>query len=269
MKPNEVPRFGARPRDDPVYEFRFLSDHCARVVAASIEVGDEQRLWMMSYYGLDYQIAAVSIADTLLKDASDTCTREAWEVYSDTGSATELTEAHRLVKEERSFKSGIAIPWASRTVLFEGTHFEGDVKLLQENVLYRSSVSHNMAVGECFMVGHLQRKVWLFQSTCRDVKDHPFTLSAVHNVMEMLGMFTGAGLEYEVVIVIFADWSRPVTHGSRLGPTPPDNKTASKKGRAPSESPSPEDQAVVPRLSTVIVRHRLYPKRPKVDLKKK
>ena len=270
IKPNMVPWSAARtPDDSPVYEFRFLSDHCARVVAASIEVGDKQRLSYMSHYGLDSQIAAVSMVDTLRKDASDTNTREAWEVYSDPGSATELTEAHRLVKEEDSFKSGVAIPLASRTVLFDGTQYEGDVKLLQENTLYRSSVSHHMAVGECFMVSHHQCKVWLFQSTCRDVKDHPFTLSAVRSVMEKLGMLTGTGLGYEIVVVIFADWSRPVTHGSRLGPTPPDSKTASKKGRAPSESPSPEDQAVVPRLSTLIVRHRYYPKRPKVDLKKK
>ena len=270
MKPNEAPRFGARTHDaNPVYEFRFLSDYCARVVAASLEQGDEQCLWKMSYYGLDYQIAAVSTIDSLRKDASDACTRQDWEVYSDPGSAAELTEEHRQAGEEDSFKSGVAIPWATRTVLFEVTQHEVDVKLLQEHTLYRSSVSHHTAVGECFMVSHLQSKVWLFQSTCRDVKDHPFTLSAVRNVMEKLGMFTGTGLEYEVVVVIFTDWSRPVTHGSRLGPTPPDSKTASKKRRAPSESPSPEDQAVVPRLSTLIVRHCYYPKRSKVDLKKK
>ena len=270
IKPNMVPWFGARPRDDtPVYEFRFLSDHCARLVAASTKEGDKQRLSYMSDYGLDSQIAAV-MADTL-KDASDTCTRQDWEVYSDPGSATELTEEHRLVKgEEDSFKSGVAIPWASRTVPFEGTQYEGDVKLLQEHTLYRSAfISHKVPLGQCFMVSHLQRKVWLFQSTSRDVKDHPFTLSAVRNVMEKLGMFTNTGLEYEVIVVIFADWSRPVTHGSRLGPTPPDSKTALKKGRAPSESPSPEDQAVVARLSTLIVRHCYYPQRPKVDLKKK
>ena len=142
---------------------------------------------------------------TLFKNSSAVYTRKTWQVYTDPGSATELTKVHRLAKEETAFKSGVAIPWATRTVLFDGTHYEGDVKLLQENTLYRSSVSHHLAVGDCFMVDHQQRKVWFFQSTCRDVKDHPLTLSAVHSAIDKLGMFTGAGQEYKLVIVIFTD----------------------------------------------------------------
>ena len=273
IKPNVIPRRGARaPDGSPPYEFRFLSDHCARVVAASIQEGDDQRLSAMSGYGLDRQIAKVVMISSLCKDVSDIYTRKAWQVYTDPGSSTELTKAHRLLKgEEDSFKSGVAIPWATRTVLFDGTYYEGDVKLLQENTLYRSSVSHHTAVRECFMVDHQQRKVWFFQSTCRDVKDHPLTLSDVHSAIDKLGMFTGAGQEYQLVIVIFTDWLRRIIHGSKFEPTPPDLScnTTSMKGRASSESPTPEDQAVVSRLSTLIVRHCSYPQRPKVYLKRK
>ena len=270
MKPNEIPWFGARAHDDsPVHEFRFLSDHCARVIAASIEERDEPRLRDMSHFGLDYQIAEVIMMDTLFKDASDTDTQRDWEVYSDPGSAKELTEEHRLAKEEEGcFKSGVAIPWATRCFPFEGNHYEGDVKLLHESTLYRS-VARHMTVGGCFMVDHQQRKVWLFQPSSRDAKGHPITLSAVRCVMEKLGMLTDAGQEYNVVIVIFAHWSRPIMHGSRLVPTPLDSTSKSMNRRAPSEPLSPEDQAVVSRLSTLIVRHRYYPKRPKVGLKKK
>ena len=223
----------------------------------------------MEDFGLHCQIAVVSMISTLLKNASAVYTRN-----TDPGRTTELTKMHRLVREEEGpFKSGVAIPWATPTVLFDGIHYEGDVKLLHENTPYRSSVSHHLAVlyGQCYIADHQQRKVWFFRSTCRDVKDHQFTLSDVRNVMDKLHMLTDTGKEYKLVLVIFTDWSRLVTHGTKFDPTLRDSESISTKGCVPtgSESPSPEDQAVVPRLSTLIVRHCYYPQRPKVKLRKK
>ena len=69
IKPNVIPQRGARAPDGfPVYDFLFLSDRCARVVAAS--KGDELLLNDMSDYGLDRQVAAVNMISTLFKNAS-------------------------------------------------------------------------------------------------------------------------------------------------------------------------------------------------------
>ena len=266
IKPNMIPQYSAKDTDgSTVYEFRFLSDHCARVVAKSIKV-DDKRPWVLSNHGLDYQLAEIIMMSTLFQDASDTYTREAWEVYTDPGNTMKLTKRHRLLKkEEESFKSGIAIPWATHTVLFESIHYEGDVKLLQENTLYRSAfISHKVPFGQCFMVGHQQRTVWFFQSTCGDVKDHPLPICAIRNVIGKLGIVTDTGKEYELVLVIFADWSRSITHGSKFTGSEPTVKRPRRDTPSEPEPLSPEDAAIMGRMkNTWIVRHCYYPQLPK------
>ena len=271
IKPNMIPRHDARDfNDDPAYQFRFLSDHCARVVAKSIKV-DDKRLTVLPDHGLDYQLAEIIMINTLFKDVSDTYTREAWEVYTDPGNTTKLTKRHRLVKkEEDAFKSGVAIPWATHTVMFDGTYHEGDVELLQENTLYRSAfISHKVPFGQCFMADPQQRTVWFFQSTVGDVKDHPLPISAIRNVMDKLGILTDAGREYELEIVIFADWSRRITHGSKFTGSEPTVKRPRRDTPSEPESLTPEDAAIMGRVKeTWIVRHSYYPQLPKFELKR-
>ena len=281
IKPNMIPKYSASDADgDPAYEFRFLSDHCARVIAKSIIKLNDKRLNVLPDHHLDYQLAEIIMISTLFKDVSDTYTREAWEVYTDPGNTTKLTKRHRLVKkEEDAFKSGVAIPWATHTVLFESIHYEGDVKLLQESSLYRSAfISHKVPFGQCFMVSHQQRTVWFFQSTCGDVKDHPLPICIIRNVMNKLGMFTDTGKEYELVIVIFADWSRRITHGSKVAASSPaggvtGSETTPNPKRPRRDTPSepvpltPEDADIMSRVKTWIVRHCYYPQLPKFELK--
>ena len=83
---------------------------------------------------------------------------------------------------------------------------------LDADVLYQSK-SVNMCLGEFFTLDHIDRIVTSYQSTSRDLTDHPFKVSTLEAVLRDLGMLSRQACEdYKLRLVCFVDDSRDITH---------------------------------------------------------
>ena len=60
------------------------------------------------------------------------------------------------------------------------------VNELEELVLYKSTLNVNMAVADCFVLDHANRRLWLFKNSLNLASKHPFKISNLRNIRDSM-----------------------------------------------------------------------------------
>jgi len=257
----EVPSLGKDPR---IYEFRFLSDDIALIIAKHITRPEEIRI--MHCLKLNYQLAEVIIKIGMLKrhfmhpsDPDEYWNRKNWEWHSDPGYSTLLSHQTKL------FPANIpSLPLYAKEITFSGVFLNMSAISLASDVLYRS-LSHNMAVGEFLSVDHTTKTVYVYQVTLSDIKNHPFKAKVIEKLMTGLKMINSddaVSSQYTLHILCFADGCLDVVHGVKII----DDRNANIKPTPYYSVQEWNAKSGVKALKTSIIRSCLYPMDTKHEL---
>jgi len=173
----------------------------------------------LKLFDLDYLLAGVVIKYIVLdasmrpEVSSEFWDTRYWEWHVDPGYHSLLDKTSRITS-----RSIPAIPPCFREITYSGVYLNKPAKELEAGVLYRS-ISPNIAVGEFLTVDHATKTVFMFQASFSDIKERPFTASAIDSVMTGLNMISTTdrkSAQYSLHLLFFADWSLKKTHGSKI-----------------------------------------------------
>ena len=197
------------------YEFRYLSEY-AKTIHCSILREHQDILLIKSMQGFAHQLSEAIIKfggilnESPFENIDDSFKSNNWEWHQDVGHGKILSKKSLLNTNQIP-----VLPRCSAEILFGGMYYEGDVRALNSNRLYRGTF-HNLALYEYFTVDHTKRIIYLYQVTSEDLSDHPFAISTIDTVMTKLRLFENENLEYCVSLLCFCDWSRQETHGAKF-----------------------------------------------------
>ena len=201
-----------------IYQFRFLSDYCLKLVSENVQ--NVLQLELLSNYKFDYQIAdGIMINGGIMTPShiweDSIYLRSRWEFYKDPGFRTTFTTTHSL-----SEKAVANIPYCSKTSNFIGQVYQhaGDIRDIDSEYLMVAK-TRNYLLGECFSVDHKNKKIYFWQSTSSgDLTAHPVKSTTLSKVMNGLGMLDKEkeASKYKLVIVFCSDCSRETTHGTKF-----------------------------------------------------
>ena len=63
---------------------------------------------------------------------------------------------------------------------------------------------------------HEEKKIYLYQVTGDDLKDHPFAMHTINTFMTKLSLFEVKNVEYKLILLCFCDWNRKISHGTKF-----------------------------------------------------
>ena len=132
----------------------------------------------MQRFGLDYRVAEVIVRNNLIAGwdkLPDLIRRDKWEWHTDVGFRECLGSNSLLPTPPLNATD------CGRIHKFRGTTLRKNASNLDADALYQSE-SVNMYVGEFLTVDHVDRIVTFYQSTSRDLTDHPFKVSTLEAV---------------------------------------------------------------------------------------
>ena len=156
------------------------------------------------------------------------------------------------------------LPFCNEKIYVRGQYckIKESITSIPENALLISK-SHNFRLGECLCIDHTEKKVYFWQSTCVDIKEHAIKVSNLEKVMNGFNMLDiekdPIAATYKLVIIFCVDWCRERTSGSKFGGVEiPYNLEEWQKA-------DPHNK-IAQRIETVIARVCYYPNNPKFSL---
>ena len=216
-----------------------------------------QDIDILIHNGYDYQVAEAMVRACLTTDPQteavrDDTNRSKWEWYKDCGYEKSISREGRLSSPP------VALPHCLKTVTFRKMYYNGDVKELEENTLYYSTV-HNAPVANLFCVDQSRKVVYALNSTANSLRNHSFNAGAIKIFMESMQFFVAGNDEYKVVLIGVTDWSRRSTNGMKF------INSAGMEGSLKDfkKDKSSTDSEIFSRLDSYIVRACFYPQVPK------
>ena len=196
------------------FEFRYLTDY-AKVLHSSVEQSFED-LQVLKRLNLDDQIFETLIRfreknEIKSDEGNDMCyVSKNWEWHKDVGYKNLLSRNSLLPASKIPI-----LPQCSSEIVFQGSYYVASVSKLDSSKIYRSTF-YKLAFFNYFTVDHTKKRVYLYQVTSGDLRDHPLDISTVALFMSKLGMFEKPNLKYQATLLFFNDWNRKITYGSKF-----------------------------------------------------